>query len=93
MTEVTREQDRAETARVHEDRIRELETALATAEALRQAAEQLAAERALRVEDLRRTVQMLTAGKSESTGVPSPSVPASVPRRGPLERLVGRFGL
>jgi hypothetical protein len=95
---VTHEQDRTESEQESlRVRVQELESALATAEVRREVAEQIAAERALRVDDLRRTLAMLTEGRSNqapaNAGVPESNVPPSVPRRGPLERLVGRFGL
>jgi hypothetical protein len=76
---------------------RETQAQLADLQRRAEVAEALAAERAEQISDLRRTLAMLTAGQSApppaSTPVPESSVPASVPRRGPLERLVGRFGL
>ena len=60
-------------------------------------AEALAAERERVIEVQANALRMLTAGAGQSDTVPAPvpasTVPQNVPRRGPLERLVGRFGL
>jgi hypothetical protein len=82
------------------DTDRETQARLADLQRRAEVAEALAVERAEQITDLRRTLAMLTAGKSDTPAppVPAPSVSQDVPqqsagRRGPIERLAGRFGL
>ncbi|MBV6763060.1 hypothetical protein [Rhodococcus opacus] len=83
------------------EEVAELRERAAEAETLRrraEVAEALAAERERVIEVQARALRMLEAGQRppdavESTPAPASTVPPSVPRRGPLERLVGRFGL